>query len=137
MIFFIILQNDLIFSDLSDKSFLYEGLLHHADVVSSSNSMCNGPLQIYRNNFKLNNLFRHSADYKFIVNSSKYWGFDENHGTLKTPFPKVIRKKTFNKYIRWKKTSISKLDDRFYFKHGKLHCNFSNRKVLIFVTSVL
>ena len=86
--------------------------------MSSSNSMCNGPLQIYRNIPKVNNLYKESKDLELIVNTRKYHGFDENHGTLKNPFPKIIRRAVLKGKIRWNKTKKTKVDDRFYFRHG-------------------
>merc|ERR1719498_32729 len=83
-------DNDMILSDLLSEEFIDPRLLDGSDVVSSSNSMCNGPLQIYRNSPNVNNLYKDSKDLQWVLSSQKYYGFDENHGTLKYPFPKII-----------------------------------------------
>ena len=42
-------DNDVVLGNLLDKDFLSDELFTNNDIVSSSSSMCNGPLQIYRN----------------------------------------------------------------------------------------
>lgn len=66
-------DNDVVFGDLRDVNFLSDGLLKYADIISSSNSMCNGPLQLYRNIAKINSLYLASPDFKVVSATTKYW----------------------------------------------------------------
>lgn len=111
-------DNDIVLGSLLDESFISDSLLANADIISSSSSMCNGPLQLYRNIPEVNFLYRQSKDLNLVVSTSKYYGFDENHGTLRSPHPRLIRRAHLKGKLRWNTTSLPKLDDRFYFRHG-------------------
>lgn len=64
-------DNDLILGDLRTSDFFSDTLLHTADIVSTSYSMCNGPLQIYRNTLTVNTLYKLSRDLPIVLHSQK------------------------------------------------------------------
>ena len=113
-------DNDMVFgSNLKSPAFLSQQLLAQADIISATNSFCNGPFQLHRNKPLVNNLYERSPDLQLVLSSSnKSYGFDENHGTLKTPFPVVIWKQMKKGNLIRNTTAKHRVDDRFYFRSG-------------------
>jgi len=109
---------DTLPSLLVSPDFISRELLNSADVISATNGMCNGPLQLYRNINKVNTLFMHSKDLSLVVNTSKNLGFTENHGIMKAPFPIVLRKNVIKHRVKWNRTRVIYLEDRSYFRSG-------------------
>jgi hypothetical protein len=49
-------KNDMVLANLLNEDFLSPATVGFVDIVSSSHSMCNGPLQLYRNIPEVNSL---------------------------------------------------------------------------------
>lgn len=120
------LDADTILSRLIDPAFILEKHLRNynddggsgVDVLSATNSMCNGPMQLYRNTRRINKLFELSRDISLVVNSTQNLGFTENHGIMRAPFPIVLRKAVIQNKVRWNRTTNTYLEDRWYFRNG-------------------
>lgn len=59
------------------KKFLPEKVLSDFDVITAKKEYLIGHFTLYRNNRKVNNLFRKSADYQTVFLSAKSFAFDE------------------------------------------------------------
>jgi hypothetical protein len=58
--------------------FLPLSKLNESDIISTYRSFLSGPFCLFRNNNKINTLFRMNPDHRSILQDKKYNGFDEN-----------------------------------------------------------
>ena len=112
------IDQDTILSKLRCNEFISDDLLNNNDIISATNSMCNGPLQIYRNTEYINQLYSESKDLPFVINATMNTGFTESHGIMKIPFPVAIRRAYIKERLNWNHTLNSFLEDRYYFRRG-------------------
>ena len=70
---------DIIFGDI--RQFMTAELLENYDLISVRPDWLTGCFLLYRNNEKLNNLFRHSKDHQKVFESPKHYCFDETNFT--------------------------------------------------------
>jgi len=69
-------DTDIIFGDL--QSFIHKHLSSKVDVLSSYSEFISGPFTLYRNENRINELFRLSPGYRKILQDEVYRSFDEN-----------------------------------------------------------
>ena len=68
---------DIIFGDI--REFISNQLLNEFDLISVRPDWLTGCFLIYRNDQKINNLFRHSKVYKKVLTSTQHYCFDETN----------------------------------------------------------
>lgn len=66
---------DVIFGNI--RGFYTTELLSEYDVISSRPDYLTGCLCLFKNNFLINRLYEESKDYRLVLQSEKYYGFDE------------------------------------------------------------
>lgn len=66
---------DIIYGNI--RSFLTEDVLSRYDIISTRHDYLSGSFLLYRNEHKINNLFKKSKDYKKVFLSEKHYCFDE------------------------------------------------------------
>ncbi len=67
---------DIIYGQISD--FINYEITENYDIISTYQGFLSGPLCLFRNNNRINELPRQSVNYPFVFESSKHYGFDEN-----------------------------------------------------------
>jgi len=66
---------DIIYGNI--RSFLTDDVLSSYDIISTRHDYLSGSFLLYRNEQKINNLFKKSKDYKNVFLSEKHYCFDE------------------------------------------------------------
>ncbi len=66
---------DIIYGDI--KKFITKDILENYEIISSSARGPIGHFCLYKNNNRINNLFKNSDEYKNIFSDKRYLGFDE------------------------------------------------------------
>jgi hypothetical protein len=68
---------DIIFGNI--REFMTKELLENYDIISVRPDWLTGCFLLYKNNTRINTLFKHSKDYKKVFESDKHYCFDETN----------------------------------------------------------
>jgi hypothetical protein len=68
---------DMIFGNI--REFITDDLLNTYDLISVRHDFLTGQFLLFRNNSKMNNLFRMSKDYQKVLSSEQHYCFDETN----------------------------------------------------------
>jgi len=67
---------DVIFGQI--KEFIPDKILQNYDIISTYKGFLSGPFCLFRNETKINELYKYSRNYPSILTAQKHFGFDEN-----------------------------------------------------------